>query len=173
MNANQHHISSKRIGSTMTMWPVWAGLSLILIAALAITVATQLAPAPSAAQPVIRVQTVPDAAAQGVANYLRAHEYASRITGQVVPDAASQGVAGYVGAHALPSAQLVPDAAAQGVNNYLRAHSSNVLAQAVPDAATQGVLGYLGAHATAAQSVPDAATQGILNYLRAHGANVK
>jgi hypothetical protein len=87
---------------------------------------------------------------------------------QSVPDAASQGVAGYILAHSDPYAQSVPDASAQGLENYLRAHSMPY-AQTVPDPAVQSALDYLRLHAVNESLITDPAAQSVMDYLKAHG----
>jgi hypothetical protein len=65
---------------------------------------------------------------------------------QSVPDAAAQGIAGYIEAHSGPSTQTVPDASAQGIASYLQAHSPGSL---ITDPAQKGVMDYLRAHGAA------------------------
>lgn len=47
----------------------------------------------------------------------------STFKAQSVPDAAAQGVIDYIGAHSNPSVQAVPEAAVQSVTDYIRLHS--------------------------------------------------
>jgi hypothetical protein len=62
---------------------------------------------------------------------------------QSVPDAAAQGVAGYIDAHSDPAAQAVPDAAVQSVTDYLHAHGIGPI---ITDRAQESVVDYLRAH---------------------------
>ena len=111
MNATQHPVSHRATPHRLTPQILWAALSVAVVAALAVTAITQFAPAPKPA-PAPLGQTVPDAASQGVASYLRAHRVspAANAPGvtiriQVVPDAASQGVSGYLRAHGVGQPQ--------------------------------------------------------------------
>jgi hypothetical protein len=67
----------------------------------------------------------------------------SPFTAQSVPEAGAQGLAAYLRAHSSPSAQAVPDAAVQGVTGYLQAHSMSPL---ITDPAAKSVMDYLRAH---------------------------
>lgn len=62
---------------------------------------------------------------------------------QSVPDAAAQGVAGYIEAHSGPSVQVGPEAAVQGVAGYLQAHDTGSI---ITDPAQKSVMDYLRAH---------------------------
>jgi hypothetical protein len=50
----------------------------------------------------------------------------SPFTAQSVPEAGAQGVAAYIRAHSSPRAQAVPEAEAQSVANYIRLHSDDL-----------------------------------------------
>ena len=104
-----------------SLW-FWLGIGLLLIvAALAISNISRndvIVPATgSSSQP----QSVPDAAAQGVAGYIEAHDDPSA---QAAPEAAAQGVADYLQAHSL--GPLITDPAQKSVMDYLRTHGSEV-----------------------------------------------
>ena len=71
----------------------------------------------------LKAQSVAEAGAQGIADYVRAHSSSSV---QVVPEASVQSVADYVQAHSNPSAQVVPDASVQSVADYIRLHSNDL-----------------------------------------------
>jgi len=103
----------------------WLGISLLLIVAvLAIQNVSQRKAAAlipnTGAGAAVQAQTVPDASAQGVANYINAHNSGS--SAQAVPDASVQSVSDYLNAHSGTQGQAVPEAAVQGVMDYLRAH---------------------------------------------------
>src|SRR5258708_4068280 len=150
MYANHNELSSKNSSGSARKGGWLMGGALAIAAAIGLTLVIRNGSAKPAAEPVSIVQSVPDAAAQGVQGYIQAHQGNSSLSVQVVPDAGSQGVAGYISAHG-PRAnpQSVPDAAAQSVLAYLQAHGAGPSAsvQLVPDANTQSVLAYLAAHA--------------------------
>ena len=146
MSAKLTQFRRKAFRSTLAGNVLWGSIGLTLASALAITVATQFSPVPVVANLPVYAQSVPDAASQGVAGYLRAHGAGSTNTAQSVPDANTQSVLAYLDAHRSAAPQTVPDAASQGVTGYLTAHGAGALGQLVPDAATQGVLDYLRAH---------------------------
>ena len=140
MNPQQLQSGSKRIAYAARPGGRWLSVGLGLAAVAAIAIAIYVAAQPAARPPVADnpslpvAQSVPDAAVQGVNDYLRAHS-----AGQA---AASQG-------------QAAPDANAQAVLDYLRAHEAGQAAaspgQAVPDANVQAVLDYLRAHGASLQ----------------------
>ena len=98
------------------LW-VWLGIGiLLLVATLAIRdVSRQAAIVPNTGGPV-QAQTVPEAGAQGVSNYINAHGNSSA---QSVPEAGAQGVLSYINAHSNP---LITEPAAQSVMDYLKVH---------------------------------------------------
>jgi hypothetical protein len=65
---------------------------------------------------------------------------------QSVPEAAVQGVTDYLKAHSNPSGQAVPDASVQSVADYLRLHSADQPPAAITDPAVKSVMDYLKAH---------------------------
>jgi hypothetical protein len=124
---NTQQIQSTLMNAQRTagnVW-LWLGLGLLLIvAALAsqnISRRATIASIPNtgAGAPAVQAQSVPDASAQGVTNYINAH---SGPSAQSVPEAGVQGVAGYINAHSDSSAQTAPDPAVQSVMDYLEAH---------------------------------------------------
>jgi hypothetical protein len=122
MKTQQLQNTSKNVQGTIGNYWLWLGFGLLLIvAALAIqNVSRTKMSVPvtgSSSQP----QSVPDAAARGVADYIRAH---SNPSAQAVPEASVQSVADYLQMHSSRSAQAVPDAAVQSVTDYIRLHSS-------------------------------------------------
>jgi hypothetical protein len=68
----------------------------------------------------VQAQTVPDAAAQGVANYLRAHS--ANLPATTVIDPAAQSVLDYINLHSNDKPAIITDPAAQSVMDYLKAH---------------------------------------------------
>jgi hypothetical protein len=119
MNTQQNQNASTNVLGTI--W-FWLGLGILLfVAALAInTVSRKEAVVPVTGSS-SQSQSVPDAAAQGVAGYIEAH---SGPSAQAVPDAAAQGIAGYLQAHG--NGPLITDPAQKGVMDYLRAHGIEV-----------------------------------------------
>ena len=99
------------------LWP-WLGIGLLLVAA---TLAISNISRPEVRDPAAGLSSQP----------------------QSVPDAAAQGVAGYIEAHSGPSVQTVPDAAEQGVAGYLQAHGTGLI---ITDPAQKSVMDYLRAH---------------------------
>jgi|SRR5579859_2243069 len=150
MRVSPKQISHKHVGYTLAKEALWVALGVAVAAALAILAISKWALPPQAVTVPV-VQSVPDAASQGVNGYIIAHGVAQLDTApdirrraerdaalkvQVVPEAAAQGVAGYLRAHGAGSLiirQSVPDAAAQGVAAYLRAHGVGMLQPAVVD----------------------------------------
>jgi len=151
MHTSPKQISHKHLGYTLAKEALWVALGVAVAAALAILAISKWAPPPQAVTVPV-VQSVPDAASQGVDAYLKAHTasdaarraalYEQRSNSpwvapqQEVPDAAAQGVAGYLRAHgagAFIIRQSVPDAAALGVAAYLRAHGFGLSQPAVVD----------------------------------------
>ena len=96
MTTNQNQLSKK---NGKGGW--WLGGALAIAATLAISVAIVNAPPKTAAEPPSRPQTVPDAAAQGVLDYIQVHEGSGANTLQVAPDANSQAVLAYIREHGL------------------------------------------------------------------------
>jgi hypothetical protein len=149
MNTQQIQNTLKNAKSTGGNIGLWLGLGLLLIvAALAIQnvsrrVTIASIPNTGAGAPAVQVQSVPDASAQGVTNYINAH---SGPSAQSVPEAGVQGVAGYINAHSNPSVQSVPDASVQSVADYLRLHSNDLGTTVITDPAVQSVMDYLKAH---------------------------
>jgi hypothetical protein len=163
MTAKQLNNVSKNIGRTTSQRVWWLGASLAMIAALAVAIAIHYAPEPKAAEPAVRAQTVPNAADQGVMNYLRAHGFGA--TNQSVPSAADQGVTSYLRAHGVgTTVQTVPDPNVQSVMDYLRAHGAgqSVQSQAALDAPAQDEAAYLRSH-PAKHGAPDAIPQSVTN----------
>lgn len=138
---NKQHIQKGHLKAHHTIGDYWLWLSagILLVMVLAAVVAINLRTPVSANPSLIKAQSVPDAASQGIAGYILAH---SDLSAQSVPDASAQGVQGYLQAHSMPSPQTVPDAAAQGVTGYLRAHAVGYLT----DPEVKSVMDYLKAH---------------------------
>jgi hypothetical protein len=158
MHAKPQHLNRRVWHYPNSMQLIWIGLGLALVAVVAIVAVTQFTPAPSLATVPV-VQSVPDAAQQGVEAYLQAHTTndAARRAALYEQRANSPWVA---------PQQLVPDAAQQGVAAYLQAHTAS-------DAARRAALYEQRANSpwvAPQQAVPDAAAQGVASYLRAHGA---
>ena len=165
----QNRLKTFQFGSGR-QW-LWLGFGLLLVvAALAINNASRPAPtAKNAASPIGMAQSVPEAAAQGVADYIAAHSDSSA---QTVPDASAQSVANYLQAHGVPFAQTVPEASVQSVTDYLRIHNTgNFISQSVPEAAVQSVTDYIRLHANDMSTalITDPAATSEMDYLKAHG----
>ena len=123
MNTQQIQGTLKNAKSTAGNVWLWLGLGLLLIvAALAIQNISRRATTAS----------IP--------------ETGSPFQDQSVPDAASQGVANYINAHSSPFAQSVPEAGVQSVADYIRLHSNDLPEPAITDPAVQSVMDYLKAH---------------------------
>jgi len=123
MHAKPQHLNRRVWHYPNSMPLLWIGLGLALAAVVAIVAVTQFTPAPTLATVPV-VQSVPNAAQQGVEAYLQAHTTndAARRAALYEQRANSPWVA---------PQQAVPDAAAQGVASYLRAHGAG--GQAIVD----------------------------------------
>ena len=144
MNMQQIQNSYKSVQHTIGKYWLWLSLGILLfVAALAVNDANRTTVTLPVTGSSAQAQTVPDAAAQGVADYLRAH---SSPSAQAVPDAAVQSVADYLQLHSSPSAQAVPEAEVQSVADYLRLHSNDLNTAVITDPAAKSVMDYLRAH---------------------------
>jgi hypothetical protein len=116
-----------------------AGIAIaLLVAALAIKdVSRRTAIMPNTGGSLFTAQSVPEAGAQGVADYIRAH---SSPSAQAVLDASTQGVATYLKAHSSPSTQAVPETEVQSVADYIRLHSDDLSLREVQLGERYGVL---------------------------------
>ena len=123
MKTQQLQNPSKNVQRTIGNLGLWLGLAfLVFVAALAIQNVSR------------RAAIIPNTG--------------SFILAQTVPEAAAQGVTDYIRAHSDPSAQAVPEAGVQSVADYLRLHSADLPAAVITDPAVQSVMGYLEAHGT-------------------------
>jgi len=125
MNTQQIQSTLKNAQRTAGNVWLWLGLGLLLIVAtLAVQNITRRA----------TTATIPNTGAGAPAQP------------QSVPEAAVQGVADYINAHSGPFAQSVPDAGVQSVTDYIRLHSNDTSTPSITDPAMQSVMDYLKAH---------------------------
>ena len=101
MNAQQIRNTFKNVQRTTGSLWLWLGLGIVLFVAVV------------AIQNVSRGGTIiPETGG-------------SSFTAQSAPEASAQGVAAYIRAHSNASAQAVPEAGVQSVTDYIRLHSNN------------------------------------------------
>ena len=142
------HIHKTHMKPQHTIGEYWLWLSLGVVLIVATLVAYQNINQRKEATTILNTTTVPIA--------------------QSVPDAASQGIANYIRAHSNPYVQAVPNAADQGVTNYLQVHRMPS-AQIVADPAVQSVMDYIRLHGMAEPIITDPAVKSVMDYLKAHG----
>ena len=102
MNTQQFQNTIKNVQRTTGSFWLWLGLGILLfVATLAIQYVSR------------RAAIIPNTGA-------------SLFTAQSVPEAGAQGVADYIRAHSNPSAQAVPETGMQSVMDYIRLHSNDL-----------------------------------------------